>query len=190
MSVQEYLVQLAATTAVPGGGSAAAVAGAMGVALLSMAVKVSRRRADAAGQAELEALLPELDRLRAALTRLAQEDIDAFRGLLVARKLALDLPDRKARLARAMEAAARVPLQTAESARLALELTSRIDRRLWPPLASDAATAKYLLLTALEGGLANVAINLEELPASVREQLRMEYEAVDRLDRGIYRARR
>jgi formiminotetrahydrofolate cyclodeaminase len=189
MAVRDYLAQLAAATAVPGGGSAAAVAGAMGAALLRMSAKVSQRRADAAGHAQLEALLPELDQLQAALTGLAQEDIDAFRGVLAARKLAPDTPDRSERVARALEAAARVPLQTARAAGQALELAARLDRYLWPPLASDAATAKHLLLTALDGGLANVAANLKELSSPVREQVKTEYDALDRIDRGRYRPR-
>jgi formiminotetrahydrofolate cyclodeaminase len=174
MTVREYLDQLAATSAVPGGGSAAALSGAMGTALLSMVAKLSERRLQGTLREELGAFLPRLSQLSLELTRLGQEDNDAFRAVLAARKLAADIPDRRERLNRALEEATRVPLATARAARQALELAERIEALAWPAVASDVTTARHLLVTALEGGLANVRINLPELDGPVREPLEKE----------------
>jgi formiminotetrahydrofolate cyclodeaminase len=174
LTVREYLDQLAATSAVPGGGSAAAVSGAMGTALLSMVVKLSERRVQGATREELTAFLPRLNELYLELTHLGQDDIDAFRAVMAARKLEANVPGRRERLTGALLDATRVPLATAQAARQALELAERIEALAWPAVASDVITARHLLVTALEGGMANVRINLPELDGPVRQPLEKE----------------
>ena len=65
-TVGDYVQALASTAAVPGGGSAAALAAAMGVALVSMVAKLSAKKAKAAEDREiLNGLVPEFDQLAA-----------------------------------------------------------------------------------------------------------------------------
>jgi formiminotetrahydrofolate cyclodeaminase len=185
LTVREYLEQLAATSAVPGGGSAAAVSGAMGTALLSMVVKLSERRVQGALGDELGAFLPRLNELHLELIRLAQDDIDAFQAVMAARKLAADIPGRRARVTGALEEATRVPLATAQAARQTLELAERIEELAWPAVASDVITARHLLVAALEGGLANVRINLPELDAPARQPLEKELADITTFAAGL-----
>ncbi|MDQ6810796.1 MAG: cyclodeaminase/cyclohydrolase family protein, partial [Actinomycetota bacterium] len=82
-----YLQALASTAAVPGGGSAAALGAAMGAALISMVAKLSAKKAKAAEDRDvLTGLAPEFDQLAARLLELSQEDIDAYRAVIEARK--------------------------------------------------------------------------------------------------------
>jgi len=162
----DYLQALASTSAVPGGGSAAALAAAMGAALVSMVAKLSAKKARAdEGRAALTDLVPELDRLADRLLELSQDDIDAYRAVIDARKSGTG----GTALERAYERAADVPLATASAAARGLALAAEASKNAWDMTASDLAVGSKLLQTGLDGALANVAINLPELrgePAS------------------------
>src|SRR2546430_12823849 len=86
-TIGDYLQALASTAAVPGGGSAAALAAAMGAALVSMVAKLSAKKAKAVEDREvLTGLVPEFDQLAARLLELSQDDIHAYRAVIDARK--------------------------------------------------------------------------------------------------------
>ena len=159
-TVGEYLAALASTAAVPGGGSAAALAGAMGAALVSMVAKLSARKASTVEDREfLTRLVPELDQLAARLLELSQDDIDAYRAVIDARKSGLQ----GEALARTYERAADVPLATATAAARGIALVPEVSKRAWELVASDLAVGSELLETGFAGALGNVAINLPEL---------------------------
>src|SRR2546429_9819974 len=87
-SVGDYVQALASTAAVPGGGSAAALGAAMGAALVSMVAKLSAKKCKEVEDREiLTGLVPEFDQLAARLLALSQDDIDAYRAVIDARKL-------------------------------------------------------------------------------------------------------
>jgi glutamate formiminotransferase/formiminotetrahydrofolate cyclodeaminase len=168
-----WLEAYAAPSAVPGGGSAAAVAGALGCALLSMTARVGARKAGP-GAAELEALALEADRLRASFLAAEAADAAAYERMVATGRAARAAAgDREA--ARAAEAAqvdaARVPLGTAELAARGLELTAALAGHGLARTASDQFVAVHLLRAALEGGLATVAVNLPGLAEPAREAL-------------------
>jgi hypothetical protein len=88
LAVGEYLSALAAATPVPGGGSAAALAGAMGSGLLTMVARIAYRKAkDSAAQESLRWLEIEFERCMEDLQVLSQEDIDAYEAVVVARRV-------------------------------------------------------------------------------------------------------
>jgi methenyltetrahydrofolate cyclohydrolase len=169
----EYLRALASTAAVPGGGSAAALTGAMGCALVSMVAKLSQKRAaDAAAARTLEEIVPEADRLAERLLELSQEDVDAYRAVVSTRRERGS--DREA-LARVSVRAAEVPLEAARAAARAIELQRRLEPLAWSMTASDAEAAGLLLQAGLRAALANVAINLPELEGEARQRIEAEY---------------
>jgi glutamate formiminotransferase/formiminotetrahydrofolate cyclodeaminase len=171
-SVAEYLEQLAAGSAVPGGGSAAALAGGLGVALVSMVARISlRKAADGPEGVILRDLLPELDRLRAAFGRLSQQDIDAYRGVIEARKRGAP----ESEIASAYQRAAEVPLETARAADEALSLFPPVRARAWEMTRSDLDAGGALLEVALRVALANVAVNLPDLTPETRRNLESQY---------------
>jgi formiminotetrahydrofolate cyclodeaminase len=171
-TVSAYLKELASSKAVPGGGSAAAVAAAMGSALLSMVSKISARKlADVGERQKLEGLASTLEGMAAELLRLGQDDIDAYRAVLEARKSSEASPDRDRLISQAVERAARVPLETARHASVALGIEEQIRPRAWEMIRSDLETGHHLLLTGLRGALLNVAANLPDLQAAARLEL-------------------
>src|SRR5205809_5611879 len=108
----DYLQALASTAAVPGGGSAAALAAAMGAALVSMVAKLSAKKARTDEiRAALTGLVPELDQLAERLLELSQDDIDAYRAVIDGRKSGTA----GAALERAFERAAEGPLASASA---------------------------------------------------------------------------
>jgi len=172
-TVGEYLEALRSTAAVPGGGSAAALCAAMGAALISMVAKLSARKANAeADRAALNALLPELDQLADRLLDLSQQDIEAYRAVIDARKSGAP----NAELERAYERAADVPLAVAGAAARALALAADVSVRAWEMTASDLAVGNELLQAGFHGGLGNVAINLPELHGEAAVRIERAYQ--------------
>ena len=171
-TVAEYLERLGSSSAVPGGGSAAALAGAMGAALLAMVAAISARKiTDPAEKAQLLALVPELEELRGGLLRLSEEDIDAYQAVIDARKRRAPQPEIDDAYIRAAE----VPLETATAADQALDRFTAVSAHAWPMTRSDLEAGKALLEVALGAALANVAVNLPDLPAQTRLRIHDAY---------------
>ena len=171
-TVGDYLQALGSTAAVPGGGSAAALGAAMGAALLSMVAKLSAKKAKAEGDRErLLGLVPELDQLAARLLELSQDDIEAYRAVIDARKSGAQ----GEALTRAYERAAEVPLATATAAARGLALLPEISKRAWEMTASDLAAGSQLLETGFHGALGNVAINLPDLTGEAAARVERAY---------------
>jgi formiminotetrahydrofolate cyclodeaminase len=171
-TVGDYLQALSSTAAVPGGGSAAALAAAMGAALISMVAKLSAKKAQIAEDREtLTSLVPEFDRLAARLLELSQDDVDAYRAVIDARKSGAQGDV----LARAYERAAEVPLAAATAAAHALALLPEVSKRAWEMTASDLAVGSELLETGLAGALGNVATNLPELQGEAAARIERAY---------------
>ena len=184
-SIGEYLKGLASTASVPGGGSAAAVAAAMGAALMSMVGKLSARKAKRPSDGEaLQAMVPEFDRACELLGRLSQDDIDAYRSVTTERKAARSESGHGGELAAAIERATLVPLETAQAAGHALDGAARLRGLVWEMVASDFETGYLLLQTGFKGALANAAINLPELPENARSRLEREYQTLLRRHPG------
>jgi formiminotetrahydrofolate cyclodeaminase len=170
LSVRELTARLASGQPIPGGGSAAALAGAMAAALVSMVVELSVGKPGAAGH---DAVLREAGEAavqrRTALLDLAEEDAVAYAAVVRARHLPKESEaDREARaraLRTAMVEAARVPLRTAEVAAEVLELAHTIAPIGNRNAASDAGVAARLAAASVHGALLNVRINLPYLAA-------------------------
>src|SRR2546421_108440 len=171
-TIGEYLHALASTSAVPGGGSAAAVAAAMGAALVSMVAKLSAKKARTDEiRAALSGLVPELDQLADRLLELSQDDSDAYRAVIDARKAG----GPGAALERAYERAAEVPLAAASAAARGLVLAAQTSQNAWSVTASDLTVGSELLETGRDGALANVAINLPELRGGAAARIERAY---------------
>ncbi len=169
LAVDAFLERLASADPTPGGGSAAALAGAQGAALTAMVARLTvgkKRYADV--QEEVEAILKEADELRRAFLADADADAAAFDAVSAAMKLPkgteAEKAARKAALDRALREAARVPLEVAQRGIRLLELAERIGRIGNRNAVSDAGVAALLGRTAVLGALLNVRINLAFLP--------------------------
>lgn len=172
---------LASSAAVPGGGSAAAYAGAMGAALAAMVGRIAERKEKAEATT---ALIGEADNLRADFMRLVDDDSAAYGRVSEAMKLPKATDDdkraRTERLQAALLAASRVPLEVARTSRRLLELCERNMERAPAATVSDIGVGALLAETALRGAALNVMINL----ASVKDAGQVKALSED-LDRAV-----
>jgi formiminotetrahydrofolate cyclodeaminase len=176
LTVDALLDRLASSDPVPGGGSAAALAAAMGAGLVAMVAELTIGRPDYAEHDDLISDLREAARARKdRLLALAEEDAVAYDAVVTARRMPKEFePEREARataLRAAMVEAARVPMQTALVAAEVLEMAERIAPIGNRNAVSDAGVAAQLAAAGIRGALLNVRINLPYLPAD--EPLRL-----------------
>jgi methenyltetrahydrofolate cyclohydrolase len=170
-----WLDAYAAPTVTPGGGSASAVAAALGCALLAMTARIGARKAEPEAAGRLDHLAGEADRLRAALVEQERTDAGVYERMVatVRASRATEGDPGAARAAEAARAdATEVPLATAELAAEGLGLAGELAGMGLARTASDQLVAAHLLRAGLEGGLATIAFNLRRMAAGpVRDDL-------------------
>ncbi len=177
-TLESFLEEVAAPAPTPGGGSVAALAGALAAALTSMVCDLTlSRESDSRAMQELTGFLRGAEVLRQELTDLVQEDGRAYDKVLEAYRLpkasAAEKKVRSRVIEQALGEAAKVPLKVAERAVKVLELLPSALQRGIPSSASDAGVAAYMAQGALKGAALNVRTNLRSLgdTKSYQEQL-------------------
>ncbi len=163
--VQDLLLSFSDPAPTPGGGSASALSGAVGLSLLAMVAQMSRTRSgsEAARQAldqAAAALLP----LRDHVARLIEADARAYEGVVGAYRLPRSTDDEKAarRVAvqSALRGAAEVPLDVMRACQAGLTAAVDVARHGNPSAGSDVGVALELLAAGLRGAALNVRANL------------------------------
>jgi glutamate formiminotransferase/formiminotetrahydrofolate cyclodeaminase len=196
LTVDQFISLLASAEAVPGGGSAAAIAGSLGAALVAMVASLSAGRPK---YAEHEELLTEAkatgERLADRFLTLADEDAAAFAGFGVAMKMPRDTEDEKAARAKALQTAARAateaPYRTVEACLgMALEAESMAGRSN-KNASSDLEVAGLMAVAAARSAAANVFINLPAMgdDATAQDMLARTEEMVADIERLSSRIR-
>jgi formiminotetrahydrofolate cyclodeaminase len=168
MSLSAFLDAIASPDPTPGGGTAAAVAGAMGGALLMMVAGLAKSRNDV--ETEKVALVEtraKLVSIRERFIALAADDADAFNQVMAAYKLPKateeDRNTRKQAVQRALRGASDVPLATLRTAVEAMKHANIVAKHGNRAAASDVRVALELLEAAAAGATANVETNLLSL---------------------------
>jgi glutamate formiminotransferase/formiminotetrahydrofolate cyclodeaminase len=162
--VEPFIEQLAAPTATPGGGSAAAASGAMAAGLASMVASMSRgKKAYLQYENQLNEALVRLGQLREELKSAIDADAESYNVVMKAYKSAKESDDGDAAIASALKQATSIPLGVAEKVVEVAEIAARLRPITNPNMKSDLTTAIALAKAALEGALANVEINLDSL---------------------------
>jgi glutamate formiminotransferase/formiminotetrahydrofolate cyclodeaminase len=177
LTVRELLERLATDDPVPGGGSASALAGALGASLLQMVVALTAGRPAAAGHDdELTEIRLRAATLTSELLRLSELDAAAYAAVVAARRLPKDTDVERLARTRQVEAATReataVPLEVARRAEQVIALAERLTPIGNRNAISDAGVAALLAAASLRGAALNVRINLPYLPET--EPLRRE----------------
>lgn len=193
-SLEGYLQRLASHEAVPGGGSAAALTGALAAALVAMVGRIRDKG--------FEALVARADRLRVQLNEARRADEDAYAAVVSAQRLPksseMEKTARRHALDAALLRAAQTPLRAAALCLDVLELCGRLTKNSLGALGSDVGAAAELAYGAIAASAYNVRINHRYLPesAAVRKQVarlvRIEGEAsatLTRVRRAVARAR-
>jgi formiminotetrahydrofolate cyclodeaminase len=169
LTVRDLTERLASRAPVPGGGSASALAGALGAALVEMVCELT------VGKPEYEEADPVARELGAAAAELrgtllvaAEEDAAAYLDVVAARRLPRESDEeraaRKAAIGEASVAATEVPLRVARLAAEVLDLAASIAAIGNRNAVSDAGAAALLAAAAARGAALNVRINLPSLP--------------------------
>lgn len=179
--LQDYLHALASEQSTPGGGSAAALSGAMGAALASMVCRLTLGKEAYAGvRQEIEELLRRAENLRSRFQQLFQEDIEAYGRLSASYKLPRETSEertaRSAAIQEQLVEAALVPLEVAERAAELVQCCQRIAEIGNAAVLSDVAIGAILASGAGEGAALLVRFNLramknDELVAGLGKRL-------------------
>jgi glutamate formiminotransferase/formiminotetrahydrofolate cyclodeaminase len=170
MTCSGFADEVSRDTPAPGGGSIAALAGALGAGLASMVANLALGGAGgpaAPDEAALLAVAEQGQRLKDQLLLAVDEDARAFNGYLEARRLpqgtAPERAAREAALQRELKAAVAVPWATAQAcfqvmraAELALDSGN-------PASSTDALVGLQMGFAGLRGGIWNVLINLKDI---------------------------
>src|SRR2546422_704567 len=187
-AMEDCLAAVAAPTPTPGGGSVAALAGALSVALTRMVAGLARGKKGYEGvDAELAQLETRAKKTQARLEALIDEDAKAYDDVLAAMRLPKSTEKEKAARVEAMQRAYRrateVPLETMERCIEALELAEAAVTKGSRGAVTDAAVAVLLRESAIRGASLNCSINL----ASIRDEA-FRTQAEERVEHLLKRA--
>lgn len=163
--IQEFLDQLASSAPTPGGGSAAAIMGAMGAALVSMVCNLTIGKKNYAEvEGEMKDVLREAESLRVALTDAIADDIAAFDTLMAAYAMPKESDEQKAARSAAIQAglkqATEAPLSCARLCAEVIALSHRAAGKGNLNVISDAGVAALAAQAALRSAALNVYINV------------------------------
>ncbi len=163
-----FLDALASSAPTPGGGSAAAHAGAMAAALVAMVARLTLgKKKYVAVDSKMLALAQRADELRTEFSEAVQKDSAAFEAVMSAMKLPKETTKQKTKRGKALQTAtleaARQPLAVARMAVETLDLARQAAELGNTNAISDAGTAAALARASLEGSALNVRINLHSL---------------------------
>lgn len=180
-TLSQFNQELASSSAAPGGGSAAALAGALGISLVAMVARLTVGRKNYADvDTEFQAMIPRAEALRAELMSLMQQDSDAY--TLVMNAYQLPRSNEAEQVARAemiqvaLRHAADIPLRVAGLCAEVLKLCAIAAATGNKNAASDAGAGACLAEAGLQAALLNVEINLglirdEDFKAHTHAQL-------------------
>lgn len=167
-TMRTFLDEVASPSPAPGGGSVAALAGALGSALTSMVCHLTvgkKKYADV--EDELKKVLDQSEHLREQFTALIERDTVAFNKVMEAFALPKDTDPQKALRGAAIREATKeatlVPLEVMKHCIDALALAQAVASKGNPNSVSDAGVSAYMLHAALESAALNVRINLNGL---------------------------
>jgi len=175
-SLAEFLERVGSDAPAPGGGSVAALTGALAASLGRKVTALTLGKpAFAAAESEVRSVANRLLRAQQALCALIAEDAAAYGQLHAALRLDRADPQRAEQVAGAARLAASVPLETATLAAAVLADLSRLRDIGNPRLRSDVDAGRHLAHAALQAAAVNVRANLPLMRVEdqklVREQL-------------------
>ncbi|MGQ9491425.1 MAG: cyclodeaminase/cyclohydrolase family protein [Anaerolineae bacterium] len=165
LNVADFVRLVAESRAVPGGGAAAALTGALAAALVAMVGRLSLGRApDAPHEAEIQGTITAADALQARLLALVDADARAYQEVITAYRMPKETVSQQARRTGAIQTALRnatdLPLAGAELCLQTLELAEAVVAYSHRNTAGDAVVATMLAHAALRSQVHNALVNL------------------------------
>lgn len=163
-NVDKFLETLASSAPTPGGGGAAALCGALGIALGNMVGNLTlgkKKYADV--QEDIKALNEKAEALRADFVALIDADAEAFAPLSKAYGIPKDDPERAEVMETALLKAVQPPMEIMRKCVKALEVISEYATKGSALAISDAGCAAALCGAAMEAAALNVKINTKSM---------------------------
>jgi methenyltetrahydrofolate cyclohydrolase len=163
--VKSFLDELASPSSAPGGGSVAALAGALGSALTSMVcnLTIGKKKYLDVDQ-EMRSVFQKSEELRNVFTQLVDRDTDAFNKVMEAYGLPKENDNQKALRAAAIQETTKeavlVPFEVMSHVIDAFALAKVVAEKGNANATSDAGVSAFMLYAAAEGAALNVRINL------------------------------
>jgi formiminotetrahydrofolate cyclodeaminase len=178
-TTQQFLDELASKSATPGGGSAGALIGAQGAALVSMVCNLTIGKPKFADvEAELQDVLGKSEQLRQQLTDLIQADIDVFNQLMSKYAMPKDTDEEKTRRSAAIQdvlkVATEVPLQCAQACLEVIKLGKIVAEKGNPGVITDAGAGVMAAYGALKTAELNVYVNAANLKDKAFAEAKLE----------------
>jgi len=183
--ISNFMDELASNSPTPGGGSVAALAGALGAALISMVgnLTVGKKKYEDVEEG-IKKIISSSEKLRYELSQLIEEDVKVFNNFMATYKMPKETEDEKMiraeKIQESLIKAAKVPLKTAYKCLDIMILSQEIAEKGNINVISDAGVAVLMAEAALESAILNVKINLRmikdekirtELSSSIKELL-------------------
>jgi glutamate formiminotransferase/formiminotetrahydrofolate cyclodeaminase len=165
LSIKGFLSETASSSPAPGGGSVAALSGALGTALSSMVCNLTigkEKYKDA--EEEIKEVLAKSEKLRKELTILIDEDTKAFNDVIKAFRMPKETDEQKKKRSNAIQegykTAAQVPLKTAQTCTKILDIAKVLAEKGNQNSITDAAVSALMAKAGVESAILNVRINL------------------------------
>ena len=163
-TIRGFLDELASSAPTPGGGSAAALVGAVGAALLAMVGNLTAgKKGYEAVEGSMRGLVAGSDRLRGELARLADEDVRVFGAVMAAYRMPRggdgERASRRAAIQAALLDATRAPLELARACSEVIELAAAAAEEGNANVVSDAGVGVVAAHAALRAAALNVYVN-------------------------------
>lgn len=186
MKITDFLNELASSEPAPGGGAAAAIAGAMGAALGSMVARLTIGKEGYEGVQELfEKKLERTEELRKELTELVDKDANAFSGVIKAFGMPKDTEEqiaaRTAKILAEYKVAAEIPLETVKACREVIDILNELGVKGNKQALSDIGVGALCALTGLKSAVHNVEINLAWIRRKDAEYAEKMYKELEEL---------
>ena len=168
MKLTDFVDEVSRESAAPGGGSIAALAGALGASLSSM---VSNLTANRRGSEDVDDILnktaDDAQEIKNKLVKAIDEDTNAFNEYMDARRLPNKTEEEKTKRKEAMlqglKNAVLVPFETAEQSAKAIEIAGAVAKYGNPNSITDVGVGAQMAYSGVLGGIYNVLINLKDI---------------------------
>jgi glutamate formiminotransferase/formiminotetrahydrofolate cyclodeaminase len=180
MKVSDFVDEVSRESPAPGGGSVAALAGALGVSLSSMVCNLTANKGDSVDADQiLNEAAEKCQEIKFALVRAVDADAEAFEGIMKARRLPSNTEQEKQAKNQAVQEASKkavlVPLETSALSLNAIQIAETTAQYGNPNAISDCCTGAQIAFAGLKGGIYNVLINLKGIEDErFRDQMRQQ----------------
>jgi glutamate formiminotransferase/formiminotetrahydrofolate cyclodeaminase len=165
MKIKEFLSELASKSPAPGGGSVAALSGALGAALSSMVANLTIGKDKYIEfEGDMKEVLKKSENLRKKLTDLIDKDTESFNDVIAAFKMPKETDNQKSKRSNAIQqgykTASKIPLETAKTCMQILDVAKIVAEKGNKNSITDAGVSALMAQSGVESAILNVKINL------------------------------